>query len=240
MKIKKIIDNLSKIEQKVGYNFENKHLLIQVFLHSSMFNNYVEITINDQKYYVLNNERLEFLGDGILNYLVSEYVYNKYPTFSEDSLSSFKTLLVNYYTLYKVCLYLDLQEYLVFNYESLGKNSANIKNFADIVEALIGAIYIDSKSIDRTRKFFYEVIIKVFNENLEEIVQNIFDWKGFLQAFLQKKGMNLPKYYLVDKNEQGFFIVAYFNGVEVSSGFGKTKKEAEKQAALNFFKKIFL
>ncbi|MCX7759018.1 MAG: putative dsRNA-binding protein, partial [bacterium] len=183
---------------------------------------------------------LEFLGDGILSYLVSEYVFLKYPTFSEDYLSSYKSLIVNYYTLYKVCFHLGLQEYLVFNYESLGKNSANLKTFSDTVEALIGAIYLDSGSVFPVKKFFLDVVLGVFYLYLDEIVENIFDWKGFLQGILQKKGLQLPKYKLVDKSHDGFFIIACYDGIEVSSGFGRTKKEAEKQAALNFIKKMRL
>ncbi len=238
-KIMKIWQDLDKIQERINYVFSNKFLLIQVFLHSSLFKNPMELTIGDSKVLLENNERLEFLGDGILNYIASEYVFNKYPTFTEDSLSSYKTLIVNYFTLYKVFEYLDLVQYLVFNYESLGANSANIKNYSDVIEALIGSIYVDSKSIYPVKKFFNEIILKVFNIYMSEIIENIFDWKGFLQSLLQKKGLQLPKYFVIEKNNEGFFTIAYYNDVEVSSGFGKTKKESEKQAALDFLKKMF-
>lgn len=239
MTIHSLFEKLDEIQEKIGYFFNNKFLLLQVFLHNSVFSTTFEIEINNQKVVLENNQRLEFLGDGILNYIVSEYAFLKYPSFSEDTLSSYKTLIVNYFTLYKVCDCLGLREYLIFNYESLGKNTLNIKTYSDIVEALIGAIYIDSKSIEKVKEFFYKKILKIFEENMEEIVENIFDWKGFLQSILQKKGLEIPKYVMIDKSSEGFFVIAYLNGVEVSSGFGKTKKEAEKQAALALIKKIF-
>ncbi|MFN3995939.1 MAG: ribonuclease III family protein [bacterium] len=237
--INKLIEKLDEIQQKIDYFFNNKYLLIQAFLHDSVFVNPVELEIDNKKIILNNNQRLEFLGDSLLNYIVSEYAYMKYPSFSEDSLSSYKTLIVNYFTLYKVCDYLKLQEYLIFNYESLGKNSPNIKTYADIIEAIIAVIYLDSGNIEEPKKFFRKTILKVFEEKMEEIVENVFDWKGFLQSFLQKKGMDKPKYLTIEKNSEGFLVVAYYNNVEISSGFGKTKKEAEKQAALSFLRKIF-
>ncbi|MCS7165799.1 MAG: ribonuclease III domain-containing protein [Candidatus Calescibacterium sp.] len=238
MNLEKIIEDIDVIEKKIGYSFSDKLLLIQAFLHSSIFNFPIEIDINGKKGRLTSNQRLEFLGDGILNYIVSEYVFFKYPTFSEDYLSSFRSLIVNYYTLYKVCVYLDMAKYLVFKYDSLGRNSANIKNYSDIVEALIGAIYVDSGSISEVKNFFHNIILKVFYSNLDEIVENIFDWKGFLQSILQKKGLEVPKYKVVEKNEEGFFIIVYRDNVELSSGFARTKKEAEKRAAMNFIKKL--
>lgn len=240
MNLSKVINNIDNIQKKIQYFFRDKILLIQSFIHSSVCNGFCQIELDGKSVVIGNNQRFEFLGDGILDYIASEYVYLKYPTFSEDFLSSYKSLIVNYYTLYKVCVFLNLQEFLVFNYDSLGKNSTNIKNYGDIVEALIGSIYLDSQNIDCVKNFFYNVILKVFNDNLEDIVENLFDWKGFLQSLLQKRGIEVPKYSLIDKNQDGFYIVAYLNSIEVSSGFGRTKKEAEKQAALNFIKKIEL
>ncbi|MEN3015318.1 MAG: ribonuclease III domain-containing protein [bacterium] len=218
---------ISVIENRIGYVFQNKSLLEQVFKHQSVYNSVEQ-----------NNQRLEFLGDSLLSYIVSEYAFYKYPSFSEDTLSLYKTLMINYYTLYLVCFELGLQEYLIFNYESLGRNTASIKTYADVVEALIGAIYVDSGSIDNVKNFFYHVILKVFNKYMDQIVENMFDWKGFLQSFLQKKNLPMPEYRVIDKNEEGFFVVIFFEGFEISSGYGKTKKEAEKQAALKLIKKI--
>lgn len=236
--IKGLIEKLEEIQQKIGYFFNSKYFLIQAFLHDSVFTSPFEFEIDNKKVILNSNQRLEFLGDSILNYIVSEYAYMKYPSFSEDSLSSYKTLIVNYFTLNKVCDYLKLQEYLIFNYESLGRNTPNIKTYADIVEAIIGAIYVDSGTLEEPKKFFHRIILKVFEEKMEEIVENVFDWKGFLQSFLQKKGMDKPKYLTIEKNNEGFLVVAYYNNIEISSGFGKTKKEAEKQAALSFLRKI--
>jgi len=220
--------NINEIEQRINYVFEDKEILVKAFVHRSFCNQ------TDS-----NNERMEFLGNGIIEYLASEYVYFKYPSFSEDMLSQYKMLIVNYYTLYKVCLYLNLNDYMVFYYESLGKNSTKIKTFSDLVESLIAAIYLDSKSLEKAKEFFYNIVLKVFYDNIDEIVENVFDWKGFLQSILQKSNFNsVPEYVVVERNGEGFLVFAYLQGVEVSSGFGKTKREAEKQAAFNFIKKI--
>jgi ribonuclease-3 len=240
-KIKFLIDNLGYIENKIDYQFIDKSLLISAFIHNSFINSPTKINIDDNILVLQNNQRLEFLGDSILNYLVSIYAYEKYPFFNEENLSYFRSLIVNYLTLSKILKSLDLDSYLVFNYESLGSNSIRTKTYADLMEAIIGAIYYDSvKNKNDTNlfyvtKFFNNIILKKFYELIDEVMIEIFDWKGFLQTIFQRKGMESLKYVTIEKRVNEFVCVAVLDNVEVSIGFGKTKKEAEKKAAFNFF-----
>lgn len=240
-KIYELINKLELIEEKIGYVFEDKFLLVSSFIHNSFINLPIKMLYNGQEVVLQNNQRLEFLGDSILNYLVSIYSYEKYPFFNEESLSYFRSLIVNYLTLSKILKKLELDSYLIFNYESLGSNSIRTKTYADLMEAIIGAIYWDSiknkndYTLTYIKKFFYDIILKNFYELINEIIIEIFDWKGFLQNIFQKKGIESLKYITIEKRINEFVCVAVLDNVEVSIGVGKTKKEAEKQAALNFF-----
>ncbi len=244
-KVNILISKIEHIEKKIEYVFEDKFLLVSSFIHNSFIDLPIKMLYNNQEVILQNNQRLEFLGDSILNYLVSTYAYEKYPSFNEESLSYFRSLIVNYLTLSKILKKIELDSYLIFNYESLGSNSIRTKTYADLMEAIIGAIYCDSiknkndYNLIYIKKFFYDIILKNFYELIEEIIVEIFDWKGFLQSIFQKKGMESLRYITLEKKINEFVCVAVLDNVEVSIGVGKTKKEAEKQAALNFFIKKF-
>lgn len=240
-KINFLINNLKNIEAKIGYEFVDKFLLISAFIHNSYINLPIKMNFNNQEILLQNNQRLEFLGDSILNYLVTFYAYEKYPFFNEENLSYFRSLIVNYLTLSRILKSLELDEFLIFNYESLGSNSIRTKTYADLMESIIGAIYYDSIKnkndfqLVYVKKFFSDIILKKFYKIIDEIIIEIFDWKGFLQNIFQRKGIESLKYVTIEKKINEFVCVAVLDNVEVSIGFGKTKKEAEKQAALNFF-----
>ena len=224
----------SEIEKKIGYVFVNKELLKVALTHKSYA--YEKGNTSSLCY----NERLEFLGDAILEHIVSIYLYNITPTLKEGVMSKKRAEIVCEKSLSSV-----IREYGLSKYVRLGKceitTGGNKKDaiLADMFEAILGAIYLDGgfEKVEKTcLKLLEGTIIRVLNEKAS------LDYKTRLQELLQRNGKVAIKYVL-DKetgkeHAKTFFSSVYFEGEKIGEGSGKTKKASEQAAAAIALKKL--
>ncbi len=210
----------------LGYTFRNKALVVQAFRHSSYVNEQVEADLED-------NERLEFLGDAVLDLAVSHLLMERNRQASEGALSRFRSMVVDETGLNNVATRLNLGSYLLLGKgedQSLGREKPSI--LADVTEALIGAIYLDG-GFDLAK----EVIENLFAPLLEKLGTDdlVQDYKSLLQEFTQQAFKSLPKYRLMEEtgpaHDKVFRIALAVNGIVLAEGEGKSKKEAEQHAA---------
>ncbi len=215
------LDSLSAI---IDYQFEDKDLLQQALTHRSK---------NKHNY-----ERLEFLGDSILSFVVSGFLYDKFPELGEGRLSRMRASLVCKESLAEVARSIGLGSYLILGEgerKSGGFNRDSI--LSDAIEGIIGAIYIDSRreaAYSKSIKF----IEKFFTEKIENLRPNIGykDNKSQLQEFLQKRGHELPEYDVIntegEAHQQVFEVKCYVSSFELEFfASGANRKEAEQTAA---------
>jgi ribonuclease III len=224
-------NNLSNIENKIDVVFNNKDLLLLSFVHSSYVNENKKI-INE------HNERLEFLGDSILNFIVSDFLYNKLTTSTEGNLSSTRSRLVNAQACAKYYNILSLNDYLLLGKGEKMAQRGKETIFSDAFEALIGAIY-----LDKGFSFVKEFILKKFQSYFEKVIMHPeMDFKGKLQEYSQKKYQAPPEYKIL--KEEGpehlkiFTVAVLINNEEISMGVGMSKKQAEQLAAENACNKL--
>lgn len=225
------MDNLKYLEKKLNYNFKNRDLLEKALTHSSFINE------NNMKSFE-SNERLEYLGDAILGLVIGEYFYKNFPEDKEGSLSKMRAESVNEKVLFFISKKLKLGEYLKFGKGEIkngGKNRESTS--ADALEALFGAIYLDS-NFENVKK----IILDLFQDFLEKDSYKLFniDFKTKFQEKVQKSGKK-AEYKLVREegpdNDKTFFTELYLDGVLVGNGKGKTKKESQQEAAKDAFKR---
>lgn len=224
----------SEIEKKIGYTFVNKELLKAALTHKSYA--YEAGNVSSSSY----NERLEFLGDAILEHIVSIELYNITPLLKEGVMSKKRAEIVCEKSLSNV-----IKEHRLSKYVMLGKceitTGGNKKDaiLADMFEAILGAIYLDGgfeKAQTTCLNLLEHTITKVLNE------QNSMDYKTRLQELLQKNGTVKIEYKL-DKEEgkdhaKTFYSSVYFEGKKIGEGHGKTKKTSEQAAAAVALKKF--
>ena len=225
------MDNLKHLEKKLNYNFKNRDLLERALTHSSFINE------NNMKSFE-SNERLEYLGDAILGLVIGEYFYKNFPEDNEGSLTKMRAESVNEKVLFFISKKLNLGEYLKFGkgeIKSGGKNRESTS--ADALEALFGAIYLDS-NFENVKK----IILDLFQDFLEKDSYKLFniDFKTKFQELVQKSDKK-AEYKLVREvgpdNDKTFFTELYLDEVLVGSGKGKTKKESQQEAAKDAFKR---
>ncbi|EGT3614795.1 ribonuclease III [Clostridium perfringens] len=215
---------LTEVERLLGIEFENKGVLITALTHSSYANQF-----KDVKY----NERLEFLGDSVLQLCVTKYLFNNYKDKSEGELTKIRALVVCENSLHKVSRNLSLGKFIRMSKgEELtgGRERTSIQ--ADALEAVIAAVYLD-KGIEVANDFilrnFKDVIDKAINEEI------ILDFKTRLQEVLQKNGEVNIVYNLVKHegppHRRKFFTDLIINNEVMGEGVGYSKKEAEQNAA---------
>ncbi|MDX1916690.1 MAG: ribonuclease III [Rickettsiaceae bacterium] len=218
---KKIIEQL---EQTINYRFQNKKLLEQALTHPSL---------NDHKSDI-SNERLEFLGDSVLNMIITEALYIKHENELEGALSRKRAYLVSSNGVSMVASNLGLQNFLFLSRgEEKTNGRTNPKNLENALEAIIGAIYLDGGIIE-AKNF----ILSSWRSAIESATDCDIDEKSYLQNWAQKNYGIIPKYILISqrgsKHSPIFEIEVKIENIGSSIGTGKNKKEAEKNAA-NFF-----
>jgi|TARA_B100000767_G_C19719071_1_gene516391 ribonuclease-3 len=197
----------------------------------------IELALTHKSLSTINNERLEFLGDAVLNLYVSERLFDTYENLKEGKLTRFKASIVSRENLQLVATEIGLS-----NHIKLGKGETLEENsiLGNVLEAIIGAIFLDS-SYART----IEVLDKLFQDNFLELVEEkeLKDSKSTLQELLQKKYKSLPRYSLsndsTNKLNKHFQISCFVDAADlISHGEGKTRKKAELDAARNMLKLI--
>ncbi len=221
----------SIFEEKNGINFADKNLLAQAFTHRSYINEHKEEGLE-------HNERLEFLGDAVLELVITDYLYRTYPAKNEGELTAYRAALVNTITLAEVSRELDLNDFLLMSRgEARDTGRARTYILANALEALIGAIYLD-QGYDIAQKFIAK---NLFGRTEEIIAERLWlDPKSFFQEKAQEEFNITPSYELVsetgpDHNKQ--FTVGLLIGKDVvAEGKGHSKQEAEQDAALKGLK----
>ncbi|MBR5931201.1 MAG: ribonuclease III [Lachnospiraceae bacterium] len=227
------MDYLTDFENVIGYNFTNKDYLLTALTHSSYVNEnkYKDTSLED-------NERFEFFGDAIIEFYISEYLFNKYHSFPEGDMTKLRASMVCEKSLAECAKEIRLGEYLrMGNGESRSGGRERASIISDAFEALVAAIYLDSGDDAVTRKFIHEHLIrKLENKDL------FFDAKTKLQEIIQKGGNKTLRYELVREkgpaHDKIFEIAVYLNDVEMGRGSGHSKKAAQQAAAKEAITKL--
>ena len=236
-----MIFELSECEEIIGYKFKNTELFRACFTHSSYTN---------EHYGLRNNERLEFFGDAILDFVVTEYLMKKYPDDDEGILTNKRKEYVSKEPLTQVVFNLNLDKYIIFGKGIENTRDPNEKFYSNLYEALIAGLYIDG-GLAVAKKFIYNTLLneKVFSKETTKKVKEsketvIKDYKSALQEFMQKRKMGVPKYVSVSKtgpdNSPLFTESVYILGNEVAKGCGKSKKLAQQVCAKVAYEKLVL
>lgn len=221
-------ESLKELENKIGISFKNKKILKNALVHRSFLNEKPDFELP-------SNERLEFLGDAVLELVVTEFLF-KHQKEEEGILTSFRASLVNTEMLSKVANDLGVTNYL---YLSKGEKSdihskSKKSILADACEAIIGAIYLD-QGFAKAKKFIQDNLLIYFNEILES--KSYIDFKTFFQEVAQEKIGITPTYKVLDESgpdhDKMFKVGLYIGEEEVSFGFGKNKQKAQEDAAKN-------
>lgn len=205
--------------------FKNSNLFEQVFTHRSY--------LNETKENIQSNERIEFLGDSILSFIVSSYIFDKYQNMNEGQLTNLRSVITNTDSLYQAAKKLDLGKYLRLSKgeeESGGKNSKSI--LADTLEALIGGVYLD-QGLEAASKFVEELFLQDIEEKIKK--NQLKDAKSRLQEEIQEKFKISPDYEIISQegpDHKKIYTVGVFVKNELwAKGVGASKQEAEKNAA---------
>lgn len=218
--------DFSKFEKTANISFKDKDLLKQAFTHRSF--------VNENKNFKLgHNERLEFLGDAVLELVVTEYLYSKYPEATEGDLTSYRSALVNAITLSEVARNLNVNEFLLLSKgEAKDEGRARLYILANTIEAIIGAIFIDQgyeSAKDFIAKNTFHLIDKIIKE------KTWLDSKSYFQEMAQEHTGITPSYKTVKEegpdHDKHFTVGVYLEKEHVVSGEGRSKQEAEQDAA---------
>ena len=215
--------NFEKIEREIGYEFKNKQLLETALTHTSY-------AYENKKQ---SNEKLEFLGDSILEFVSSEYIYHNYPKLKEGEMTKVRASVVCEDSLQKIAKMHNFSDFLYLGKsERTSQKEVRPAIMADSVEAVIAAIFIDG-GLEEAKKF----ILNNLAESIENATKNIGqkDYKTVLQEVLQKNGNVDIEYVIIDEkgpdHEKVFTAEVIFNNKILATGEGKSKKQAEMEAA---------
>lgn len=221
---------MQTIEEKIGYTFQNKELLKKALTHTSYaYENNIE-----------SNEKLEFLGDSILEFVSSKYLYENYPELKEGEMTKVRATVVCEKSLHKVAKMHDFSDFLY-----LGRSERKMGGqerpaiLADSVEAMIAAIYLDG-GIEQAEKF----IIQSLKEDIEIATKHVGDkdYKTVLQEKLQEHGDVKIEYEIIKEegpdHNKSFEVQVSCDGKKLAKGKGRSKKEAQMNAAQKALEKL--
>lgn len=221
---------LEKLEKKIGIKFKNKAILLNACLHASY--------ANEQKL-PINNEKLEFLGDAVLSLVISDFLYKKTQADGEGALARAKSIIASEDSLARCAENLGLNEFLLLGKGASKEERGKKSNLADFLEAIIGAIYLEKGF--RTVKKFIEDHLLLSPEKIDFIKH---DPKSALQELLVKKYHHQPKYRLISvsgpPHDRQFEVAVYLRDKMIGKGKGSSKKEAEKNAAMDALTRLGL
>ncbi|NLL00416.1 MAG: ribonuclease III [Clostridiales bacterium] len=230
-KSKNFDTSLSVLEEKIGYGFKDDELLLQALTHSSYAN---EMKMNKED----NNERLEFLGDAVLELVTSAHVYKEHQNLSEGDLTKLRASIVCEQTLSSCAKEMEIGKFLLLGKgedASGGRQRDSI--LSDTLEAIIGAIYLDG-GFTNAKEFIKKNIFSKLNDK-----QLFYDSKTILQEIIQNDNNKQKiRYKLISEqgpdHNKSFTMALYIGNEKISVGVGKTKKAAEQEAAMQAIKKL--
>lgn len=218
--------DFSLFEKKTDIVFTDKKLLEQAFIHRSYINENTGSKLS-------HNERLEFLGDAVLELVVTDYLYKKYPTHDEGELTAYRSALVNANIIGEVALGLEMNEYLLLSKgESKDIGKARSYILANTYEAFVGAVYLD-QGYDIASKFIAETLfIKLDNIVSKKLWR---DSKSLVQEKAQEYVNITPSYKVLHESgpdhDKHFTVGIFFGSDRIAEGKGHSKQEAEQAAA---------
>ena len=213
-----------KFEEKIGYTFKDKTLLKNALTHTSYA----------YEFKVKSNERLEYLGDSILEFISSKYLFENYNKLTEGEMTKVRAYAVCEDSLYKVAIQNNFSDFLFLGKSEKSSKSDKKAILADSVEAVIAAIYLDS-NMDNAEKFILENI----KDAIEYASKNVGlkDYKTVLQEKLQVHGEVIIKYNIIKEvgpdHDKTFTAEVECDGKKLATGTGRSKKQAEMDAAKN-------
>jgi ribonuclease-3 len=221
-------EEFNEFETRIGVPFKDGELLRQAFTHRSYLNEHRE---EDLKH----NERLEFLGDAVLELIVTRFLYEQYPNHPEGDLTAFRAALVNAVTLSEVAAEIGMNDYLLLSRgEAKDTGRARAILLANAIEALIGAIYLD-QGYDAAKKFVEKYLFPKVGEIMSKKLWR--DPKSTLQERVQDVEGATPYYSVVRESgpdhDKQFVVGVYVKDMLLAQGSGKSKQEAEQDAARN-------
>jgi ribonuclease-3 len=214
---------LDKLQQRIGYWFKNKAMLVAALTHAS-----------GAEHRLASNERLEFLGDAILGSAVCEMLYHQYPEYLEGDLTRVKSIVVSRLTCAKLSEALGMQEFLILGKGMITHPSVPSSLLADVFESMVAAIYLDGGD-QAARKFIADQVGPEIELAAEGEVGN--NYKSLLQQFAQREHGTTPTYQLLDEkgpdHSKCFKVAAQVGNSVYGAAWGRNKKEAEQRAARN-------
>ena len=222
---------MSPLEERIGYKFRNSLLLAEALTHPSVG--------HETQRHHFNNQRLEFLGDAILQLVITEYLYQHFSSEAEGQLTKLRSRLVSRESLRVRAAALDLGQYLMIGRgEEASGGRRRASTLADAYEALIGAIYLDS-DLETARQF----ILSQSKPDLDQVAAAPVDInpKGHLQELLQSISPSSPVYETVSESgpehDKTFVVKCVWEGMVLGEGSGRSKKQAETAAAADAMKR---
>ena len=217
--------DLGSLQNQIGYTFQNISLLNKSLTHKSY--------VNENSESLKDNERFEFLGDSVLDLIVSDYLLKEFPDFSEGILSKIRAAVVNESCLAELARQIDLGKYLLFGKgeEASGGREKN-SLLANAYEALAGAVYFDS-NLETAKNVYLPVLSREIAKYAE--TDRFRDYKSELQEYTQTHFNCIPNYTIVDErgpaHDKEFEVVVRIQESIRGRGTGKSKKESEQAAA---------
>lgn len=211
--------NIEDLKPILNCDIKNNDIYKQAFIHKSCVD-------------LESNERLEFIGDSVLNFVVAHYLYEKYPHEYEGFLTRIRTKMVSGKALAKIALKLNLDKFIQMNEKGMQNGwNKNSNILEDALESLIGALFLDAGIINTTQ-FIHKNIIESFDES--ELLEDT-NYKDILMRYVQGRKLGLPEYKLITELKSGiakeYQVNIYIEGKFVSEGINKVKKQAEQIAA---------
>jgi ribonuclease-3 len=218
-------EKFKELEKIIGTQIDDRNIYVEALIHRS----YLE----ENDTFTFSNERLEFLGDSVLNLIIGEYLFNKFPNEEEGFLTKVRAKMVNRNALSIVAENLNLGELLILSSnvpKSITHNSKSI--LSDALEALIGAVYLD-KGIEFCKKFIQTSILEPALKNGEHLVDE--NYKSQLLEYAQANKLAIPVYQIISEegphHDKTFTAEVIISEKVLGEGKGKSKKEAEQNAA---------
>ena len=218
--------DFSILENKLNLSFKKKDLLLQAFVHRSYLNENLD-------FHLSNNERLEFLGDAVLELVVTNYLYLKYPKTSEGMLTNWRAALVNTEILAKIAHKLKFHDFLLVSKgEEREIYKAKTSILADVFESFVGALYLD-QGYNSCKNFIEKYLIVELSEIIEKGLYK--DDKSKFQEVAQEKTGITPEYKVIDEigpdHKKIFTLGVYLEKKLIAEGKGPSKQKAEEEAA---------
>ena len=220
--------NLESFAEKIGVKFNDMSLLRTAVTHRSYLNENKGVGLE-------HNERLEYLGDAVLELIITSYLFRKYPKKAEGELTAYRSALVNAVSLMKVADHINLNDYILLS-KGEAKDTGRARNIilANAVEAIIGAIYMD-QGYNPAAQFIADHLLDILD--IEEIVKNKswLDAKSRFQEKAQEKNGVTPTYKTLKEvgpdHDKQFTLGVFIGDVQIATGSGPSKQEAEQKAA---------